>query len=212
MILAASVALHGLLFIALFPPAPRTSNEARPHAEAELLIAPKATPGPALPAAAPLRATSARPRPKRVTSAQSAISEIAVETGPIAGPTQSASRAIELAGALGPAVPDSSAAVSDPVPPAAVPAPDYRRIASDCSRRIESVLRYPALARRGRIEGTATVRFLVDGSGTPRRPDLVSSSGHRLLDEEALAAVVRAAPFPSCDRPLVVPVVFALKR
>jgi periplasmic protein TonB len=204
-ILAASVALHGLLFAALFPLAEASPGNVSPHAETEMLIAPRAAPHvdrmPTTTSATPV----ARPHARRALTAQRAVPEIAFRAGPAEEPSWHAPAA------PGPEASPAPAAAASPAPRAPDPAPDYGRIASACSRRIESVLRYPSLARRGRIEGTATVRFRIDETGVPRAPDLVASSGHRLLDEEALAAVVRAAPFPSCDRPVVVPVVFALK-
>jgi len=51
---------------------------------------------------------------------------------------------------------------------------------------------FPATGERG----TATVRFILDRSGQIERLTLVGSSGSPTLDEQALAIVRRAAPFP----------------
>jgi protein TonB len=79
--------------------------------------------------------------------------------------------------------------------------------------------RYPAIAARLGMQGTAQVRMSIhrDGSlaGAPR---LVRSSGHEVLDDEALRMVEAAAPFEPLPeghvRPLaefVIPVDFSLR-
>lgn len=51
--------------------------------------------------------------------------------------------------------------------------------------------RYPAVARRMRMQGTATIRVLVGTDGRPQRVRLEKSSGVELLDNAALEAVQR---------------------
>jgi len=51
--------------------------------------------------------------------------------------------------------------------------------------------RYPAVARRLRLQGTATVRALVGTDGRPQRVRLAISSGVEVLDDAALEAVQR---------------------
>jgi protein TonB len=51
------------------------------------------------------------------------------------------------------------------------------------------VPKYPAAARRLKLQGTATVRVLVSPEGRPRSVALSKSSGTRILDEAALEAV-----------------------
>ncbi len=48
---------------------------------------------------------------------------------------------------------------------------------------------YPRLARRRGYSGTAVIEVLVSRDGRPEEVKLLSSSGHRLLDESALSAV-----------------------
>jgi TonB family protein len=55
---------------------------------------------------------------------------------------------------------------------------------------------YPAVARRNRDEGTATVSFTIDDSGRVTAANLVRGSGHASLDQEVQAMVRRASPFP----------------
>jgi periplasmic protein TonB len=66
----------------------------------------------------------------------------------------------------------------------------------DLLQRIEQFKSYPRAARRAGIEGTARVWMQIDRDGVLRDQRLEASSGHRILDEAALALVRRAAPFP----------------
>jgi protein TonB len=78
--------------------------------------------------------------------------------------------------------------------------------------------RYPASAARFAMEGTARVHLSVNRDGTlARAPRLERSSGHEVLDAEALRMVEAAAPFaplpegharPSAE--FVIPVDFSL--
>ncbi len=54
--------------------------------------------------------------------------------------------------------------------------------------------RYPRAAH-GAL-GTATVRFVLDRAGKVIKTEVTKSSGNKVLDEEALAILVRASPFP----------------
>ncbi len=79
-------------------------------------------------------------------------------------------------------------------------------------RIINDTIRYPRAARIRGQEGTVMVAFTIKKDGTISHPQVISSSGHALLDEQAISAVLDAAPFP---RPPVtahmrVPVVYRL--
>lgn len=56
---------------------------------------------------------------------------------------------------------------------------------------------YPDAARRRRLEGSARVSFTINGSGRVVAVSLARSTGHAVLDREALAMVRRASPFPA---------------
>lgn len=56
--------------------------------------------------------------------------------------------------------------------------------------------RYPAEAKAQHIEGTVIVAFWVDERGDLVHQALYRTSGHPILDDEAVAAIHRAAPFP----------------
>jgi protein TonB len=55
---------------------------------------------------------------------------------------------------------------------------------------------YPPVAIENSWEGAVMVSFLVDNNGNVDSICVVKSSGHRLLDLNALSAVKHAAPFP----------------
>jgi periplasmic protein TonB len=61
--------------------------------------------------------------------------------------------------------------------------------------RLQSAKRYPTAARGA--QGEAMIRFTLNRDGRVLSRSLVRSSGNSALDEEALAMVNRAAPFPA---------------
>ncbi|MEG3086723.1 energy transducer TonB family protein [Sphingomonas sp. PB4P5] len=65
---------------------------------------------------------------------------------------------------------------------------------------IERYRRYPPEAQRTALEGVAEVHFVMDRDGGVRSAWIEHSSGSRLLDDEAVAAVRRAAPLPPMPR------------
>jgi periplasmic protein TonB len=62
---------------------------------------------------------------------------------------------------------------------------------------LERRKRYPAGARARREQGIVHVRIRIDGSGNVLAVSLARSSGFRELDDEVLALVHRASPFPA---------------
>lgn len=80
---------------------------------------------------------------------------------------------------------------------------------------LERRKRYPAAARRARKQGTAYVRFSIDGNGNVRSVSLARSSGVAELDEEVVSMVRRASPVPppppGVNRTIMVPVRFSLR-
>lgn len=99
-----------------------------------------------------------------------------------------------------PAAPAAPAPAPTPAPAAAVPAPHAVPVPANWTTRLFAHLgrykRYPAEAQQRRQEGTPQVRIVIDRSGRVRSVRLERSSGHPLLDAEALAMVERAQPLP----------------
>lgn len=63
-------------------------------------------------------------------------------------------------------------------------------------QRIEDARRYPLWARKQGIEGITRLYFTVLPQGLARDIRMVHSSGSSILDQEAVATVQRAGPFP----------------
>lgn len=92
----------------------------------------------------------------------------------------------------------------EPVPaPATTAAQDARaRISASTWRsQIAAILehnkRYPREARERREQGVAQLAFSIDREGRVLSSRIVTSSGFPALDEETLALVQRAQPFPT---------------
>lgn len=62
---------------------------------------------------------------------------------------------------------------------------------------LERFKRYPRQARRQHQQGVAQVRLSVAGDGRVLAVRIETSSGHPLLDAEALAVAERASPVPA---------------
>ena len=70
---------------------------------------------------------------------------------------------------------------------------------------------YPASARRDRLEGTATVRFLIKPDGTICSPRVTKTSGHRVLDDGAIETVKAGGPYLPFPRGVSRPVGVTMK-
>ncbi|MBI3540574.1 MAG: energy transducer TonB [Deltaproteobacteria bacterium] len=77
---------------------------------------------------------------------------------------------------------------------------------------IEQAKRYPLLAQRSSLQGKALVHFQIDDSGQARDISLVTSSSSKILDDEALATIRRAAPYPPYKDPLSVWIRFEINN
>ncbi|MCF8089113.1 MAG: TonB family protein [Desulfotignum sp.] len=62
--------------------------------------------------------------------------------------------------------------------------------------RIHSVKQYPESARSRHIQGRVKVKFVLLADGSLKDVQVVKSSRHKNLDEAAVTAVKKAAPFP----------------
>lgn len=79
--------------------------------------------------------------------------------------------------------------------------------------------RYPSVARNKRIQGIAKVEFKIDAGGKLVEAQIVKGSGSDVLDEEAMAVLKRASPFPAPPGlaagevvHLALPIEFTIKR
>ncbi len=82
--------------------------------------------------------------------------------------------------------------------------------------RIQACLRYPMMARRLGLEGETLIRFMIRADGSTSGVMMERSSGHRSLDERAVATVQEAAPFEAPpegkELSILLPVSFTLER
>lgn len=62
-------------------------------------------------------------------------------------------------------------------------------------QRIEAARLYPAWAMKNGIQGVVRLTFTVSGNGGVSDLKMIHSSGSKILDDAALSAVTRAAPF-----------------
>ncbi len=78
--------------------------------------------------------------------------------------------------------------------------------------RIGRNIIYPGIARRRGWEGTVLVSFLVCKDGTVQGISIVESSGHQLLDRNAVATIRKSAPFPKppVSARIVIPLTYKL--
>jgi len=73
---------------------------------------------------------------------------------------------------------------------------------SRLKNRIQEVWKYPEAARRAGLQGKLKIRFTVDAGGRLLAVKIVKSSGIPILDDEAIKAIRRAAPFDAMPRNL----------
>lgn len=76
--------------------------------------------------------------------------------------------------------------------------------------QIERAKQYPLVAERKGLEGEVKLEFELESDGRIKTLAVVQSSGHPLLDAEAIATLRRAAPYPYVAGPILVPLQFAL--
>ncbi|MBI4495591.1 MAG: energy transducer TonB [Deltaproteobacteria bacterium] len=76
--------------------------------------------------------------------------------------------------------------------------------------RIEKAKRYPPLARKRGVEGTAVVRFKLNPAGTLESVEIARPSGSGLLDRASLETVRDAVPFPFHEGWLEVEIIFRI--
>lgn len=100
--------------------------------------------------------------------------------------------------------------VSDP---AAAASEEYRRANFEVIRdSILGNLRYPVLARRKGWSGQVEIAFMITPDGNVSELRINASSGFPVLDDQALTAIRRSAPFPPPRMAalMVMPVTFQL--
>jgi len=223
--LAAVVAL-GLVRAAPRPPPARTLvaiEVTMPRDEAPRAPAPPAIPRPDPVVARAPTPPSRAPRPvvaaPRPTTAAPAAPAAPILAAPVGGDSVAAEPAPAAPPSAAPVVPAGQGGAHAPAPAQGEPGPtlDVGAYLSGLTARVSRFRSYPAIAQEMGLEGTVVVRVVVRADGSlAAAPSVDASSGHEVLDDEALRIVARAAPFASPrghDGPLTlrVPVRFHLE-
>ncbi len=111
--------------------------------------------------------------------------------------------------------------IEAPPPPPAPPAPSAqpKTVSADQVDYLDPIaVEYPAFSKRAGESGRTLVRVLIGIDGMPRQMQVQTSSGHRRLDEAAMAGVRKARFKPYTEdgiaQPVwvLVPIVFELER
>jgi protein TonB len=182
--------LHGVLIGYLRPPA-EPETPAEPLVMDVALIAaprPQAKPAPPTPPAAPPKPRPAPPKPKKAPTVPKKTPSVRrPQPKPAPAPVSAPAATAETAA---PAAP-----VSRPAPPApsAAPAPVARETFTEANYRANYKSNpkpeYPRLARSRGWQGKVLLRVQVTADGRSAAVTVQQSSGHRQLDDAAVAAV-----------------------
>lgn len=73
---------------------------------------------------------------------------------------------------------------------------DFGWLSAALRERIESLKRYPSFAKSRKWEGKVVIEADISESGEIVRVQVAESSGHTVLDDEAMAVVRRSSPVP----------------
>jgi protein TonB len=217
----ASLVVHAAA-LSLSLPAPRVSLlEPRQVLEVslrEVAAPPAVSPAPArLASAAPLPEKRVKPKPRNHASVLSGTGE---------PPAPSPAGKVEEERIQAP-VPDADIALPVPSPPLAVRAPapgvSPSELLSSYGQTISQALarykEYPRIAQMQGWQGAVTMRLRVAPSGRLIDAQVQESSGHEVLDRQALAMASKPERYPAPPEGLrdregavLVPVVFRLER
>lgn len=214
----ASAAAHAAVFASLSGPGSLNPTERPRPLEVRLALAPAAQP--TLPAALPASPVHRERRPAMPASHALTIDATRPAVPPLPAPPKDAGRRDETAAPA--ELPAPTAEQDAPAAPIAAAAPLTERIAlqrpvvpiavTDTSRYPDPTLvagyartlsdgvarlrRYPALARMRGWQGTAVVNVTIGQNGELLDLKVNRSSGHDILDQQALTMIREALPLP----------------
>lgn len=69
-------------------------------------------------------------------------------------------------------------------------------------RKIQENKKYPYPAKKENIEGIVEMQFSINECGLLKDVAVIHSSGYKILDEEAVATIKRASPYPAIPKKL----------
>jgi len=137
--------------------------------------------------ATPVAQTSPRPVPQAAEVVTRTTQ--ALETPSTAAPDQTTAAVAPVQ-----ATTETNTVKSLPVRTTAAPRRDYGWLAESLWSKVEQMKRYPAMARMNRWEGKVVLKAVIKKDGSIVDLAIVESSGHAVLDNEALEVVERASP------------------
>ena len=175
-------------------------------------LAPQASPAPRPTPKVQAKTSVKKLQPKEETKIVSQTPAVVLNPAPAPAPTPAPQADVSPAA---PAVAEPAPAVTVPVLHSATTneGEEYRHANFKAIRdAILAKLNYPTLARRRGWSGKVDVAFLIAPDGNVSDLRIETSSGFPVLDDKALEAVRRAAPFtpPHIAALLVMPVAFQL--
>lgn len=235
----ASIVLHGALLFSFSlrqsksPPAvpgPIVARLAQPSAQAPA-AAPQPQPEPPKPRVEePTPPPQVKPVPQQKPSplakaapvpakpSAKAAPEAPAQPSPAAPPTPTAPSSAPPA----PASVPGPIAKAEPAPTAPAPSADAGTLETyrmDLMRMARNYKRYPRVAMDNNWEGRVVIRMIIGANGMISSIAVVTSSGHEILDKQALDMIQKAKPrvqIPAALRgrefPLDIPVVYSLKE
>lgn len=218
MAIAASIIVHGLWLGYLPGLKPHAAPAATPLS-VRLVSPPPPAPAPAVQQQAPAAASMfAPPRAAGVPVGKStaALHPVSVPAAPFTGEDSDPGFSVR---AEAPSPPPAALALPPSRPAAAAP-PDPALLTGygrELAGAIARLQRYPRIAQLRQWQGTVVVQLQLADDGKLAGARVLSSSGHDILDHQALEMVRAAVPLPPmpatlAGRPLTVdvPVVFRL--
>jgi protein TonB len=206
--LAVSLVAHGALAALVWrapPPAPAPGLiETHVEFAGEIPAAQAGAQSIAAPAASPAAPAASAPEPAPAAEAPSHHTALArldpapnvdpvAASEPVSAPAPAPAPRAAPALAPAPAARREPRAASAGAQQAAAAPPHYL---TQVMARLQAAQRFPEQSRARGEEGRAVVRFAIRRDGALGEARLAASSGHAALDQAALEAVRRAAPFP----------------
>jgi protein TonB len=200
----ASIVLHGLLLFGLTPRDP--AKRAAPPAPiiARLAQPPAAEPAPAPPQAEPVKP---QPREKRPPATKSSpVAKVEPQaTLPAPAPTAAPAAPVSESADTTPAASSAPSAPpivarADPAPAPASPSVEAMDAGSLAQYRLQLIStarkykRYPRVAMDNNWEGDVVVRMVIGANGMISALSIKTSSGHEVLDQQALEMFKKAKP------------------
>jgi protein TonB len=138
----------------------------------------------------PVAKAETKPETKEVARAESAPP--VVQTAPPPPPVRQ--QTVEPTKEPVPAPIQEASVRTQPAAPANGRKTDFGWLAQTLWDRVARLKRYPHSARLNHLEGRVVVRAVITESGELAEVDVTESSGHQILDEDALEVIRRACP------------------